>query len=91
VQGGVDLPVKLWLDDLVIKFRDKRAISQGTEEGALQPLIKDNFNRYESTLFPGKGGWFTSRDTVESENQGAPRSAALDAEGRVLSFSGANT
>ncbi len=76
----MDLPVKLWLDDLVIKFRDKSATPQGTEEPILQTLVKDDFNKYENSVFPGKGGWFTRQDIIESEEQGISRRVTQDTE-----------
>jgi RHS repeat-associated protein len=84
VQGGGDFPVKLWLDDLAIKLKDKGAAPHGTEEPALQTLVKEDFNKYESMLFPMNGGWTTRQDIVANNEQGTSKRVNQDTEGGFL-------
>lgn len=52
----------LWSDDLDLRFLDLRRIGQDPEGVVFRPLIRDNFNRFESALFPREGGGLSGRE-----------------------------
>ena len=64
-----DVPVKLWIDDLDVRFVDKSHMGQNQPEVAFRPLFRDNFNRYESALFPKDGGWLPGLEQARSGEQ----------------------
>jgi len=49
--------VKLWIDDLDIRFVDLSRLGQDQPEVVFRPLFRDNFERYGRALFPEQGGW----------------------------------
>ncbi len=58
---GPEVSVKFWIDDLDVKFADRSVLGQDSEGVVFRPLFRDNFNRYESVLFPREGGWLPGR------------------------------
>jgi len=54
-----------WIDDMEIKFLDLSPVSEDPGEVAFRSLFKDNFNRYETALFPREGGWLPSLEQVQ--------------------------
>ena len=76
IRGGPDVPVKLWLDDVEVKFIDQSSGLETIDNAAYKPVLRDHFGRYESLLFPDKGGW---RWVLESpdEDRGTPNKANL--------------
>ncbi len=51
---GPEVAVKLWIDDLDVRFVD---LSRMGQDVVFRPLFRDNFNGYERAIFPGQGGW----------------------------------
>jgi len=54
---SADVSVRLWIDDLDVRFVDLSQVGQDQPEVVFRPLFRDNFNRYENALFPKEGGW----------------------------------
>jgi RHS repeat-associated protein len=54
---GPEVLVELWIDDMDVRFVDLSQVGQDQPEFVFRPLFRDNFNRYESALFPRAGGW----------------------------------
>jgi len=69
---GEDVSVKLWIDDMDVRFIDQSLMGQNTEDVVFRPLFRDNFNRYESALFPREGGWLPGLEPARAgeQNQG---------------------
>jgi len=69
---GQDVPVKLWIDDLDVRFVDQSLMGHNTEDVVFRPLFRDNFNRYESARFPREGGWLPGLEPARAgeQNQG---------------------
>jgi RHS repeat-associated protein len=65
LSGNPGIPVKVWIDDLDVKFLDRSMILQDSAEVVFRPLFRDNFNRYERALFPRQGGWMPGQDLVD--------------------------
>jgi RHS repeat-associated protein len=65
LSGNPGIPVKVWIDDLDVKFLDRSMILQDSAEVVFRPLFRDNFNRYERALFPRQGGWMPGQDSVD--------------------------
>jgi len=65
LSGNPGIPVKVWIDDLDVKFLDQSLMVQDSTEVVFKPLFKDNFNRYERALFPGQSGWMPGQDSVD--------------------------
>ena len=51
------VPVDLWIDDVGVEVLDLSLLGRDAADVAFRPLFRDNFNRYESALFPRQGGW----------------------------------
>ncbi len=64
---GPEVAVKLWIDDLDVRFVD---LSRMGQEVVFRPLFRDNFNGYERALFPGQGGWLLG---LQGEGKGFSR------------------
>jgi len=74
---GQEVPVKLWVDDIDVRFVDQSSVGQDPERVALRPLIRDNFNRYESALFPREGGWLSGRERARRQGETAEAGAEM--------------
>ncbi len=72
---GPEVSVKLWIDDLDVKFADRSVLGQDPEGVVFRPLFRDNFNRYESVLFPREGGWLPGRTKALEQLQGTEEGA----------------
>jgi RHS repeat-associated protein len=77
---GPDVAVKLWIDDLEVRFVDLSRMGEDRAKLVFRPLFRDNFNRYESDLFPG-GGWLQGPGRFAGEAGSPGREAEED--GRV--------
>ncbi len=69
IQSSTDVPIKLWLDDVEVKFIDQNSPQPGIEAAAFMPVLKEHFNRYESKVFPAKGGWINVLETAEADTK----------------------
>jgi RHS repeat-associated protein len=65
LSGNPGIPVKVWIDDLDVKFLDQSFMVQDSTEVVFKLLFRDNFNRYERALFPRQGGWMPGQDSVD--------------------------
>jgi YD repeat-containing protein len=67
---GVDMPVEIWIEDLEVKLLGQSLKAQNEEEELIiQPIIRDNFDKYEIGLFPAKGGWLTGQEMVNRDKR----------------------
>ena len=67
---GAEIPVKIWVEDLEVKYLDLNLKPQNEEdEPIIKPLIKDSFDKYESGLFPEKGGWLIRREMINGDER----------------------
>jgi hypothetical protein len=80
LRRGPDVAVKLWIDDLDVRFVDLSRMGEDRAKLVFRPLFRDNFNRYESDLFPG-GGWLQGPGRLAGEAGSPGREAEED--GRV--------
>ena len=86
---GQDLPVKLWIDDMDVRFLDQSLLGQDMTDVVFKPLFRDNFDKYETALFPRQGGWLLGlgqatneeRDRRKAADEGAQVLKAASAEG----------
>ena len=58
---GASVPIILWIDDVEVGFEDISLFGKNPTEVEPQRIFRDNFNRYESALFPRQGGWDPKR------------------------------
>ncbi len=80
------LPIVLWIDDVEVGFQDISLFGKDQKEVEPQRLFRDNFNGYESALFPLQGGWISGGDEAqqaeklkaESTVEGAKASKAAE-------------
>jgi len=80
------VPIVLWIDDVEVGFQDISLIGKNPTEVEPRRLFRDNFNRYESALFPLQGGWISEGDEAqqaeklkaESTVEGAKASKAAE-------------
>lgn len=90
---GRDLPVKLWIDDMDVRFLDQSLLGQDTTDVVFKPLFRDNFDKYETALFPRQGGWLLGlgqasdeeRVRREAADESEQESKAASAEGTSVS------
>ena len=61
---GASVPIALWIDDVEVGFQDISLFGKDQKEVEPQRLFRDNFNGYESALFPLQGGWKAESDEV---------------------------
>ena len=54
---GASVPIGLWIDDVEVGFEDASLLGKDPSRLESRRLFRDNFNRYESALFPLEGGW----------------------------------
>jgi RHS repeat-associated protein len=54
---GASVPIGLWIDDVEVGFEDAGLLGKDPSKVESRRLFRDNFNRYESALFPLEGGW----------------------------------
>jgi RHS repeat-associated protein len=73
---AASVPIMLWVDDMEVGFQDISLL--GKDPTGVEPrrLFRDNFNGYESALFPRQGGWIARGDE-------ARQAEALKAESAV--------
>ena len=84
---GQDLPVKLWIDDMDVRFLDQSLLGQDMTDVVFKPLFRDNFDKYETALCRAAGsvglGQLTNeeRDRRKAADEGAQVLKAASAEG----------
>ena len=61
------VPVELWIDDVGVEFVDLSLLGRDPADVAFRPLFRDNFDRYESALFPRQGGWRSMQTEVRGK------------------------
>jgi RHS repeat-associated protein len=81
LRRGPEVAVKLWIDDLDVRFVDVSRMGEDWAKLVFRPLFRDNFNRYESDLFPG-GGWLQGPGRLAGEAGSPGREAEEDAKVR---------
>jgi RHS repeat-associated protein len=69
LSGTPGIPVKVWIDDVDVRFLDQSLIVQDSTEVVFKPLFRDNFNRYERALFPRQGGWIPGQELVAGDTR----------------------
>jgi RHS repeat-associated protein len=62
ISRAVSLPIMLWVDDMEVGFRDISFLGKDPNEVEPRRLFSDNFNSYETALFPRQGGWIDRGD-----------------------------
>jgi RHS repeat-associated protein len=67
LSGNPKISMKLWIDDVEVKFLDQHLMTQDSTEIVFRPLFKDNFNRYEIAFFPRNGGWLSGKDLIAGD------------------------
>ena len=76
--------VKLWIDDLEVRFVDLSRLGQDRPEVVFRPLFRDNFERYGRALFPEQGGWRVGPGQAAGGEKGLRESS--EESGRMLSM-----